>query len=304
MRAGIALLVVLLAGCSVDGGPEQTTSTVVPVRTLLPARVRRLTNAEYDAAVSMLLAADSVAQTNGFPRDSTQKLGFTVNAAQTVSPLLAGLLDQAAESVVGGARQSGWLATLAPCSLPDAQSEQCALEFIRSFGEKAYRLPLRPDDVESLLAVFRAGMADGGTFAQGIDLVARAILQSPSFLYVTELGDESAATPVEGLSLTLPEIASLLAFSTTASPPDRTLLDSLDSVATAAGREQQARRLLTSYAGRRRMVRFVREWLGIDGVAALGKDSNVYPSFSLHRSAIDAESSSFIDDAVVSGGGT
>jgi hypothetical protein len=304
MRPSIAFVLALTVGCAADGNADEASTSIAPVSSLLPARVRRLTNAEYDASVWALLGAESVAAVNGFPRDSTQKLGFTVNDAQIVSPVLAGLLDNAAESVVGGARQSGWLATLAPCAAPATQVEQCALEFIGAFAAKAYRRPLTPDDVEPLLAVFRAGAGDGGAYEQGVELVARAILQSPSFLYVTELGDGAVPTPSEELTLTLNETASLLAFSTTASPPDRTLLEDLGSLSTADGREQQARRLLATSAGRKRMVRFVREWLGIDGVAELGTDSNVYPSFASHRGAIAAESSSFIDDVLANGAGT
>ncbi len=304
MRRSIALALLLSVGCTPDGGADRATTAATPVRTVLPARVRRLTNAEYDASVWALLGAEAVAEVNGFPRDSTQKLGFTVNDAQIVSPVLAGLLDNAAESVVGGARQSGWLATLAPCADPATQPEQCALEFIGAFAAKAYRRSLTPDDVQPLLAVFRAGASDGGTYEQGVGLVARAILQAPSFLYVTELGDGAASAPSEELTLTLNETASLLAFSTTESPPERALLEDLGSLSTADGREQQARRLLATSAGRKRMVRFVREWLGIDGVAELGKDSNVYPSFASHRSAIAAESSSFIDDVLANGAGT
>ena len=52
------------------------------------------------------------------------------------------------------------------------------------------------------------------------------------------------------------------------------------------------------------MVRLVREWLGIDGVAELDKDSNVYPSFAAHHDAIAAESMSFIDEVLSNGAGT
>ena len=51
--------------------------------------MRRLTNAEYAASVFALLNVDATASVAGFPRDATQKLGFTVNDAQIVSSVLA-----------------------------------------------------------------------------------------------------------------------------------------------------------------------------------------------------------------------
>ena len=41
---------------------------------------------------------------------------------------------------------------------------------------------------------------------------------------------------------------------------------------------------------RTRLVRLVREWLGIEGIAEIDKDSNVYPSFAAHHNAMAAES--------------
>ena len=55
---------------------------------------------------------------------------------------------------------------------------------------------------------------------------------------------------------------------------------------------------LPTLEARTRLVRVVREWLGIDGVAEIDKDSNVYPSFAAHHNAIAAESVSFIDEVL------
>ncbi len=51
-------------------------------------------------------------------------------------------------------------------------------------------------------------------------------------------------------------------------------------------------------------MRVVREWLGIDGVDEIDKDSNVYPSFASNHNAMAAESASFIDEVLSNGAGT
>jgi hypothetical protein len=288
-------------GGAVGGGGTAGMASDDP---LLPARVRRLTNAEYAASVFALLGVDITALVAGFPRDATQKLGFTVNDAQVVSSVLAGQLDGAAQAAVAAARQGGQLADRAPCDDPTSGGETCARSFIQSFGARAYRRPLAADEVEPLLDLYRAGAGEGAGHDGGIDFVTRAILQAPGFLYLTELGDGTAAGPSGKTTLTAHEIASLLAYVATAGLPDRTLLDNIDTLVTADGREQQLRRLLSTREARVRLVRVVHEWLGIDRVGEIDKDSNVYPSFAAHRDAIVAESASFIDEVLSNGAGT
>jgi hypothetical protein len=271
---------------------------------LLPARVRRLTNAEYAASVFALLGVNADAAVATFPRDATQKLGFTVNDQQIVSSVLADQLDTIAQQIVTSARQVGEIALLAPCDDPTSGGEACARTFIQSFAAKAYRRPVTDADVDPLLDLYRAVAAEGGAYADGLDFVVRAILQAPSFVYLTELGDSTGTSTTGTTKLTPAETANLLSYLVTANPPDQELLDDIASMATADGREHHLRRLWTTDGGRARLVRVVREWLGIDGIAELDKDSNVYPKFATHHEAITAESISFIDDVLQNGEAT
>ena len=107
-------------------------------------------------------ASNAEAAAAGFPRDATQRLGFTVNDAQVVSSVLAGQLDSAAQAVVAAARQSGQFDFLAPCGDPTSDGETCARAFIQSFGARAYRRPLTAEDIDPLLALYRAAAAEGG----------------------------------------------------------------------------------------------------------------------------------------------
>jgi hypothetical protein len=276
----------------------------VPENPLLPSRVRRLTNAEYASSAFALLGVDPTAAVAGFPRDATQTLGFTVNDAQIVSSLLASQLDRSAQVLVAAARQIGQFDFLAPCGDPANDGETCARAFVQSFGARAYRRPLTSDDVDPLMALYRAGAGDGGTYDDGIDFVTRAILQAPSFVYLTELGDGTAGSQGGETVLTPYEIANLLSYVATAGPPDKELLDNLDALVTADGREQQLRRLLPGLDARTRWIRVVREWLGLDGIEEIDKDSNVYPSFAAHHSAMAAESATFIDEVLSNSTGT
>jgi Protein of unknown function (DUF1592)/Protein of unknown function (DUF1588)/Protein of unknown function (DUF1595)/Protein of unknown function (DUF1587) len=277
----------------------------------LPARIRRLTNAEYDASVRVLLGVtDAPSVKFSFPPDAKQGphnspagAAFTVNDAQRVDPVLADKLDTAALAVVAQARATDKLNTLAPCENTEAAGgEACAQAFIQSFGAKAYRRALTNEESAGLLKAYHLG-ADGYTYAEGIDQVTRVLLQSPGFLYTTELGPVGAAA---AFVMTADEIATSLSYLLTAEPPDSGLLSSAasGSLSTGAGRELEARRLLATPSGRERFVRVVREWLGIDDVARREKSQGVYPEFAGVAPAMEKESREFIAEVLNNSTGT
>jgi len=304
------------AGSASPSGSGGATGTggASAASTYIPARIRRLTNAEYDASVQALLGtAMTPSGQFSFPPDARQGPtnspagpAFTVNDAQRVDPVLADKLDAAAQALVTEARGSGRLAALAPCANTTSGGEACAKSFVLSFGAKAYRRALTDDEVTGLVSsptsVYHVG-ADGYAYADGIDLLTRVLLQSAGFLYVTELGDPGAA----GIfALTSSESANALAYLLTSAPPDDTLLTNAASglLATPDGREQEARRLLATPAGRARFVRVVREWLGIDDVAHREKAQSVYPAFASVSQSMENESRAFIDEVLNNGTGT
>ena len=276
----------------------------------IPARIRRLTNAELDASVQALLGTTTAPSvTYGFPPDMRQGpagapagAAFTVNDAQRADPVLVDKLDTAAQALVTEARGNGKLAALAPCANPSTGGEACARTFLQSFGAKAYRRALTSDEVAGLVSVYHVG-ADGYAYIDGIDLVTRVLLQSAGFLYVTELGDAGASSP---FTMTGNEIASSLSYLLTSAPPDDALLAKAASgaLASADGRESEARRLLGTPAGRARLVRVVREWLGIEDVAHREKASSVYPDFAGVAQSMQNESLAFIDEVLNNSTGT
>src|SRR5262249_25838583 len=192
---GIALVAAWVSsvggGCAgtIEGSPTGAAGNGGPpggaMGDLLPARIRRLTNAEYDASVQALLGTKQALAATTFPPDARQG-GFTVNDAQRVDPVLAKQLASAAETLAGEAAANGTLARLAPCADPVAGGATCAKDFIQSFGAAAYRRPLTGDEVAAMQALYAAG-AEGATYADGIALVVRGVLQAPGFLYLTEL---------------------------------------------------------------------------------------------------------------------
>jgi hypothetical protein len=265
---------------------------------LLPARIRRLTDAEYQASVSALLgsAADNVAA--DFVPDSRQS-GFTVNEAQRVDPVFARQLAQAADGLAKDVRLH--VSERAPCADPAGGAEACAGTFVRSFGERAYRRPLGEDEVAQLMLVFHAGF-DGGTYEEGIELTVRAMLQSAGFLYLTEIGE----APGANIKLTPYELAASISYLVQGRPPSAALLDAARAgkLDTSEGRSAALTDPALGLFGMDAKVRVVREWLGVDRISQTAKDSNIYPEFASIKDAMDRETTEFIQALVSQKGGS
>lgn len=293
-------------GAGSSGGGTGGGAPTIP--TLLPTSVRRLTNAEYDASVQALLGTSQTPSTS-FPPDSRQSgryTGhFTLNDAQRVDSVMAKALDDAAKALVTEARGNGKLAGLSPCSNSASMGAACATTFITSFGAKVYRRSLSADEVSSLMTLYTAG-ATGGTYNDGIDLVTRGLLQSAGFLYITQIGDGGNGSPTTPIPLTQPELSSALAYLVTGAPPDQPLLDlaATNGLGSPDAREAQVRRLVKTPAGKARMVRVIREWLGIDAIGATGKDATVYSTFAGARASMEAESVAFVNEVANNSTGT
>jgi hypothetical protein len=269
---------------------------------LLPPSIRRMTNAEYDASVQALLGTTKTPSTT-FPPDARQLAGYTLNDAQRIDPVMAKALDDAALVLVAEARTNNKLVVPAGCASPTAtNAESCATMYINDFGAKAFRRPVASSEATDLLAVYRIGAASPGTYAEGIDLVTRAILQAPGFLYLTALGAPGSTGTI---TLTPQELATNLSYLVAGGPPDAALQTAMTTLGTPDGREAQVRRLLGVQAGRDRMVRVVREWLGVDRIMETAKDTTIYSRFTTAaRTSIDTETKKFIDEVVQKSTGT
>jgi Protein of unknown function (DUF1592)/Protein of unknown function (DUF1588)/Protein of unknown function (DUF1595)/Protein of unknown function (DUF1587) len=298
------------AGSTGGGGSVSVGGVTIQTSAFLQTDVRRLTNAEYDASVQALLGTSQTPAASTFVPDSTQS-GYSVNEAQVVASVMAKSLDTAAQALVTEARQNGKLATLSPCANPGAQGATCAATFIKTFGAQAYRRPVTTDEAAHLTTVYQAAVTgDPGSspYNDGIDLVTRTILQSPGFLYLTELGPEApSADP--SVTLTPYEVAATMAYLLTAGPPDQALSQAAQAgmLSTPDQLEAQARRLLTGTPGApTRLVRVVREWLGINSIGQIAKDMNWYPDFASLKAApiMDAEATSFINEVLQKNTGT
>lgn len=155
--------------------------------------------------------------------------------------------------------------------------------FISTVGRRAFRRPLTAAESSRYMTVYTAGTTMSGTksaFAKGAAMVLRAMLQSPLFLYRSELGPDGA--PLTGY-----EMAAKLSLWLRGTTPSDALLDAAagpGKLDTADGAAAMAQQMLAEPAATAVMRRFHGELLHFDRYATISK-LNV-PSY---REALNAE---------------
>ena len=271
---------------NIIGNPMQG-SLCTPANAPPTTRFFRLTHVQYDNAVRALTGLD-VSPAADFPADQNQA-GFDRGMDLQVGDALGKAYRATAESLAAQvvATPAAYQKVL---GCDPATGDACARTFIAEFGKRVYRRPLTDEEQTRHFTLF--GMADmlvDGTntpFQKGVQTVVQALLQSPFFLYRSEMTTQQAngLIPLGGY-----EIAGRLSFFLQNAPPDDALLaaaaaGALDS---ADGIAAEAQRLIATPAGRLTVRDFHRQWLVMDDAFAnkLAKDATRYPSVTPNLAA-------------------
>jgi hypothetical protein len=282
------------SGGSTGGGAP---GVEAPGRTPL----RRLTHAEYNNTIRDLLGLrDDFAGTFAGDEDAG---GFASNTTSPVSEDQADQYHVAADAIATKAIAAG-LTKLAPCAPPAGAADACADQFVRTFGRRAFRRPLTPEEITRYKAVYTAG-ANGADFASGVQLVITAMLESPNFLYLPERGDKARAEK-DALPLDPYEMAARLSYFLIASTPDDELSAAADSGALKTPEQvlAQGKRLLTSDRASDSMASFFLQWLEIGDLKVASKDAKLFPQFNPEvAAAMLDELSSFSSRVTLEGDG-
>jgi hypothetical protein len=261
LRAGLPLVSVLTvfsSGIACKGGGESKTDKPTayepsePCTPLPPIgrRLWRLSVQQYANSVRDLLDLDSppVLATAG----GTSESAFFSDSSATVDENLAFQLNLTARKVTSALTPR--IPALAACTSGETE-EACARRFAGRFGARAFRRPLDEGEITGLMAVYADGRQQD--FATGISLVIQALLQSPSFMFRSELGAGAGDTTLTGH-----EVATQLAYMFLDSTPDEGLL-----AAAADGRLNQPEgiasevdRLMSLDAVKRNVTRIVLDW--------------------------------------------
>jgi len=263
-------------------------------------RVRRLAWREVANVVGDLLGAPARAEVLATLPAEPRLAGFdNQDSALRVIGSLAETISDLAASLASQVN----VTALAPCA--DAGGSQACLDaFMQSFATKAYGRPPTNDELGRMTTV----AALGEDYATSVRLVVELVLQSPSFLYVSELGAPDApASPGQAMALTSHEVASQLSFLLSGKRPDAVLLEAAASgaLATPETARNQAVRLLGTAEGATALERFVGGWLDMAPIVEAPKSAEFFPDLTPEMvSAMQEEFDVFISTQVAGGNGT
>ncbi len=253
----------------------------------IQARAWRLNKLNYLNSIKQIgLNPDPIAAT--FP-DDVLGAPFIASNSLNVQQVLAQKYADAAEVLAGQAKTQGeaYFKQYASCSWQDAA---CAGTFISSLGRTLYRRPVSPEQLTRLNAIFAAGKALSGS-EEGMRYVVQAMLQSPLFLYRTEVGPSSVAAGSGTLtSLTSFEVASLLSYMVTDAPPDAELSKAADAdqLQSPAQIQAQFARLNKTPAAAEKTTAFLEGLLGVNATSNVVKDETLYPNSVAIQSTLQA----------------
>jgi hypothetical protein len=271
------------AGTSGQGGDPYAIPASPPASTLVPtSRVARLSRQQWSNTVRDLLKLPDISEIDSNVTGDAL-IGFDNEAdALFVTEQLRKQLADAAEKLADKVTaDAAALARLVPANAPtDAAGK--AKAFITTFGQHAFRRPLTDAEVTTQVGLFNQGptLYPGvDVFKAGASLVIQAMLQSPQFLYRSELG--TAAAGATKIPLDDWEVAAKLALSITNTMPDDAMFAAAaagqlrDKVAVAA----QAKRLLDGQLGTAGINNFNLQLYRLGTYDGITRDPKLFPDF-------------------------
>jgi hypothetical protein len=265
-----------------------------------PARLWRLTHTQvkntiYDTFGVRVPVLDTL------PAES--RLDGYANAAERLglSSVLLAYYDRGADAVADEVVKRSM--EFVKCPMSGLGQGTCLADFLRVFGQKAWRRPLSDVELGKLDKLYRA--AAPSSPEDGLKMVVKGLLLSANFLFRSELGSDQK--PGATTTLTDVELASALSYTFWDAPPDATLMDlavagKLHEAATLKG---QAQRLFASSTkAPAAMFSFMQQWLETEDLTTEPKDPMVFPAFTPQVARdLEEETRRFVSAVVFDGGG-
>ncbi len=294
LRAGLALGTALtlgtLAAC-VDSKSSETAKTLgTPEETLrdpsgpfapVEPKLRRLTESQLQHAVEDAFGGDANVAVPPEPDvlvEGATSVGSSVSvfSPRGIENLEAIAFDVGKQLTANDAVK----ARFASC-LTGTVDEACLRGIATKYGRRLWRRELATAEVDALVTMAQRAGTELQSPVQAVRFLVAGLLQSPEFIYRTEIGAPVAgdATRVRYTDM---ELASRLAFFLWDGPPDDALLDAAKKgdLASREGLAAQVDRMLADAKSRRGLEAFVDEWLHLPAMKDLTKDTTVYTSFS------------------------
>ncbi len=284
-----AALALALAGCQGAGSDSELDpdGSGLGAASMPPQLMRRLNQTEYWNTIRELLGPGATT-TQVLPADD--QVGGYDNNAQVlgIGPLLLEKYAMAAEELVASAlapTNAQGRARLLTCDFSGANEEPCARQLLTSFGRRAWRRPLAPEDVSRLLALVKMSRSAGDPFEVALGVGLQAILTSPRFLFRVEVDPTPGKPSVHPLDDF--ELATRLSYFLWSTLPDEELLAAAEAgkLRQASELERQVRRMLADPRAQSLVDNFGGQWLRTRQLALAQPSPTQFPTYASRQLA-------------------
>jgi mono/diheme cytochrome c family protein len=187
---------------------------------------------------------------------------------------------------------------LASVPKSDADKRSAAEKVIGTFATRAYRRPVKADELQRLLKLYDVAESQGEPFEQAVKLPLKAILVSPHFLFRVEADPKN---PDEARLLNDHELATRLSYFLWSTMPDAELTAVADrgEMRKPGVLAAQIRRMLADERSAALVDNFAGQWLMLRNINSLSPDTGTFRDWdeALRQSMI-RETELFFDHVV------
>jgi mono/diheme cytochrome c family protein len=157
---------------------------------------------------------------------------------------------------------------------PDDATPEVIAEHLQRFAERAWRRPVKKEELERYLRSYRTEREAGEKMADAYRVALQGVLTSRHFIYLVE-GDTMARE-----RLTDSELASRLSYFLWSSMPDDALFTAAKGgVLNGDGLRREVDRMLADSKANRFIEDFPRQWLQLHRVGMFPPDKKLYPAY-------------------------
>ena len=209
-----------------DTATTLSTPSVEPTVTAVAPSLRRLTISQYHNVITDIFGEGLLVPSNLEPDIETEGFRSLGASISSISPVGVERYEQASYSIAKQiVEDSNRLTPWFGCDLDISPSQACISTGIDSLGLELWRSPLNTTQRERLNGLYQIISEQTDTLT-GVEYVLSAMLQSPKFLYRSEINNDSLMDTAQAVhSLDAWSLASRLSFFLWNSSPDVELLE-------------------------------------------------------------------------------
>ena len=200
--------------------------------------LRLLTNDQYVNSVHDLLGSDISVDTTVLPPDNESSGMVSVGNGQATLALSALQAYETSAYALANAAFADDAHKTAITGCPNATVDaNCLQQFVTSFGARAFRRSLTADEIARYTQLIGTVSTERSAPWIGMEHGLAAMLQSPYFLFRSEIGTPTTDPNATTVRLTDYELAARLSYLIVGSTPDAPLLQAAanGNLATSAG---------------------------------------------------------------------